>query len=276
MKRTFITFSYGDLNDQLLHRLKFSLDKFSNYELQVYREKDFDIKYNTSDPEFWQSGNGYVFKVLSCLKALEQYDEVVWIDTDCLVTNYIDKIWFESWRLNNFPLLPKYRFSMFGNNSSNIEVPMTIQVEKSLDKVKDIIPFTERIFYSQACFMYFNKSCRSFFEEVLSYLNNFNKEIFPYKIFDHSGGVGDESIINFLFWKYNFTDNLGEIFLCSHYFNYSLENTIKNKNRENFSINLSILPERNNFENILFFHGTKSIELTDYLLDCLLNHRLAK
>lgn len=274
-KRTFITFSHGESNDSLCERLRLGLNEFSNYPLKVYRKDDFSLKVNMNDPELWSSGFGYIFKVLSCIKSLEEYDEVVWIDTDCIATNYIDKIWFEGWRISKFPLLPKYRFSSFGNNTSHLEVPMDIQVSRFLEKeeIKTKIGSTDRKFYSQACFMMFNKSCLEFFNEVLSYFNNdYDKTKFPYRILEH-GSFGDESIINYLFWKNNFTDNLGEIFLCSQYFNYSLESFIKNNNRENFFTSLNIKPERNIFNNVLFLHGTKDVRVADYLLNHLIKWR---
>lgn len=274
MKRAFITFSNGKFNEQLTQRLRTSISHFSNYQLIVYGKEDFNLDYDTNNPQFWKSGFGFIYKVLSCIKSLESYDEVVWIDTDCVVTNYIDKIWFESWRLNGFPLLPKYRFSLFGNNISNYERPMDVQIHQLLESVdvKSLVSHTDRKFYSQACFILFDKSCLQFFQEVLSYFDNYDAVSFPYRTFQH-GAFGDESIINYLFWKYNYTDNLGHIFLCSSFFNFSLTNFIQNKNRENFNQILSVKPEQNVFENILFFHGTKSLDVMDTLLNTMIQFR---
>lgn len=277
MRRTFITFSEGELNSSLVEKLSQSISIFSEYELKVFSKEDFDVKYDTSDPDFWKSGFGYVYKVMSCIKSLEDCDEVVWIDTDCIVTNYIDKIWFEGWRVHRFPLLPRYRFSMFGNNISPIEYPMDKQIEAILSKeeIKLEIPHTDRKFYSQACFIFFNKSCLDFFNEVLSYFDErYNKTQFPYQILGHAA-FGDESIINYLLWKYNYTDNLGEVFLCSYFFDMNLISFIQNKNRENFFNSLSVTPENNVFENILFLHGNKNTVVIDELLKSL-TKRLVK
>jgi len=266
MRRTFITFSEGESNNNLMERLRKSINQFSNYDLKVYSRNDFDLDYDTSDPEFWKSGLGYIYKVLSCIKSLEEYDEVVWIDTDCLVTNYIDKIWFENWRLDKFPLLPKYRFSMFGQNTSKFERVMNISDSNFLKSGKEKVGCYrfDRDFYSQACLMFFNKSCLGFFEEALSYFTNYDKDCFPF---------GDESIMNCLFWKYNYTDSLGEIFLCSQFFSTGLVTFIQNRNRENFKNSIFIEPMENKFENILFLHGSKSIEVVDKLLNYLINNR---
>lgn len=268
MKRSFITFSDGELNDSLVEKLSESISIFSKYSLKVFRKADFDVDYDTSNPEFWKSGFGYIYKVLSCIKSLEYFDEVVWIDTDCIVTNYIDKIWFEGWRLDSFPLLPRYRFSVFGDNITPFEYPMDKQIDSILsqEKVKIQIPHTDRKFYSQACFIFFNKSCLGFFNEVLDYFDErYDTQEFPYQILGHAA-FGDESIINYLLWKYNYTDNLGEIFLCSYFFDMNLISFIMNRNREDFFNSLFVRPENNIFENILFLHGNKNISVIDELL----------
>jgi hypothetical protein len=265
-KRTFITFSEGELNNELVKRLNESITQFSNYDLKIYSKVDFDLDYDTSDPELWKSGLGYIYKVLSCIKSLEEYDEVVWIDTDCLVTNYIDKIWFENWRIDRFPLLPKYRFSMFGQNIVNFEKVMDISDPNFLRLGKEKVGCYryDRNFYSQACFMLFDKTCLNFFRETLSYFTDYNKDFFPF---------GDESIINCIFWKYNYTDSLGEIFLCSQFFSLDLITFIQNKNREKFKNTLFLEPVNNTFDNILFLHGSKSISVVDKLLNYLTNNR---
>lgn len=263
IKRAFITFSDGELNDSLTEVLNKSISNLSTYSLKIYRKEDFDVSYDTSEPNFWLSGLGYVYKVLSCLKAMEEFDEVVWIDTDCVVTNYIDKIWFESWRIDSYPLLPKYRFNLF-NDKNDLEDPFWF-----LKKGKERIGSNngdDRQFYSQACFMFFNKSCKGFFEETLSNFENFEKELFP---------SGDESIINCLFWKYGFNDSLGDIFLCSEFFEYSLIDFISMKERDQF-MKFRHKPLYNTFENILFFHGNKSHIVASKLLDTLLNQRVNK
>ena len=271
VKRAFITFSEGDEYNKICEVLKKSIEIFSEYPLVVYSKKDFNI--DMSSPDFWKDGRNHILKILSCIKSLEDYDEVVWIDSDCIATNYIDKIWFETWRLKKFPLLPKYRFSLFGKNIENVEPPMQDQIRTILQKseVKAQIPHTDRVFYSQACFMLFNKSCLDFFKLTEYYFKSYDPYKFPYRIFEH-GAFGDESIINYLFWKNNYIDNLGEIFTCSHFFDltaFSLCN-----NREQFMNAFTIRPEVNCFENILFVHGTKSVDRISGILNNLISTRI--
>ena len=85
--------------------------------------------------------------------------------------------------------------------------------------------------------MLFNKDCLPFLQESLSYYDNYNGETFPF---------GDETIINCMIWKNKYSDNLGDVFLCSHYFSpHTIEGFIKADNPEDyrrlFDISLSTL-----------------------------------
>ncbi len=270
MKRTYITFSHGENNDALSSILKESLAEFSQYDLRVYRKEDFEEDYGMdSDPGFWSSGKGYVYKVLSCMKALEEYDEIVWIDTDCVATSYIDKIWFESWRIDGYPLLPKSRFYLFGRdlstNSDIVDVGNPFFLRKGKEKM-GVRDTSKRSFYSQACFMLFDHSCKWFFKEALGLFREFDSECFP---------NGDETIINCLFWRYGFADTLGDIFICSHFFGYGSKEIAGISERERL-MDFRYRPSYNAFENIMFYHGTKSTEIARSILSALLNARKNK
>ena len=90
MSRSFITFAVGEQYEKLSEILKESIELNSKYDLILYKPEYFNIEYK---PESWKPGYIFIYKVLSCLKALETYDEIVWLDNDCLVTKNIDKIW---------------------------------------------------------------------------------------------------------------------------------------------------------------------------------------
>lgn len=247
-RRTFITFSHGELNDGLCKKLHESLLTYSEYDLKIYRPSDFDRNYDINNKDFWQSGLGYVYKILSCIESLKIYDEVVWLDTDIIVTNYIDKIWFESFRIESYPLLPRERF----NNIEGENLGGDVWKSNPLLKVG-----TTRQFYSQACCMLFNRNCLEFFYETLNYFDEFDSIRFPF---------GDESIINYLLWHRDLTNNLGNIFLCSYFFHTNLVMYISSINRENFKFSHNYTYKTNNFENILFLHGCKNLNTVEYLL----------
>ncbi len=270
MKRTYITFSHGENNDALSSILKESLAEFSQHGIRIYRKEDFQEDYGIdSDPEFWSSGKGYVYKVLSCLKALEEYDEAVWIDTDCVANSYIDKIWFESWRIAGYPLLPKARFYLFGRDLSTGSAIADVANPNFLKKGKERIGVADtdcRRFYSQACFMLFDHSCKSFFEEVLELFKEYDSECFP---------NGDENMINCLFWKYGFADSLGDAFICSHFFGYGTAEIASIREREKL-MDFRYSPAHNAFENIMFYHGTKIPEIASFILDAIKESRKKK
>lgn len=277
MKRAFITFADDKFND-LSNVLFESINSFSKYELKIYRPSDFKIKY---EPEKWLQGYIYIYKVLSCIDALDEFDEVVWLDSDCIVTYNIDKIWDNE--IDDYPLLPKHRFYNFmvwphqkiDNTDPNFlkEAKERISVSNCFDDL-----------YLQACCLLFNKNCLNFLNEVLSYFNDY-EDIYPY---------GDETIINCIIWKNRYKKNLGDVFLCTHYFSpYIIEEFIKLKSindypklfdissridgidEDNFilkhgvsrAIHNRIGIISNNYETILFLHGSKSYELHNKYLD---------
>jgi len=271
MKR-FITFVAGEQYEKLAEVLKDSIDEFSDYKLIVYKPEDFDIKW---EPENWQPAYVFIYKVLSCLKALEKYDDVVWLDNDCLPTYNIDKVW--DYKVDNYPLLPTERFNNFHiwpSPKPNYNDP------NFLGEAKRRIGVTNNDFsntYLQACCMVFNKKCISFFNEILKYYKDFSSDVYPY---------GDESIINCIMWRDKLTSNLGDVFLCTHYFSpYIVEAALMSKTSEEY-YNLFDISHRiadnedtfilshgwtlarhnriglinNNFESLLFVHGSKSAE----------------
>ena len=271
--RKFITFAVGEQYEKLSEVLKESIKLNSKYDLIIYKTEDFNIKW---EPENWQPSYIFIYKVLSCLKALENYDEIVWLDNDCLVTKNIDKIWER--KIDNYPLLPNERFNNFHIWPS--EKP-NYQDTNFLGDAKRIIGVIDTNFdnsYLQACCMLFNKNCVDFFKEVLHYYQDFNSDVYPY---------GDESIINCMIWRDKLSNNLGDVFLCTQYFSpYIIETALNTKNKEEynnlFDINHRLVDNEdifilthgwslarhnriglinNNFENLLFLHGSKKLHI---------------
>lgn len=270
--RVFITFAAGETYEKLSEVLKESIEAFSQYPIIIYKPEDFDIRW---EPENWQPAYVFIYKVLSCLKALESYDDVVWLDNDCLPTYNIDKVW--NYKVEGYPLLPTERFNNFHIwPSSKPDYHDT----NFLGEAKRRIGVTDTDFnnsYLQACCMAFNKSCIDFFKEILNHYQDFNSDVYPY---------GDESIINCMIWRDKLPNNLGDVFLCTHYFSpYVIEAALKAKTSEEyhnlFDINHRMSENEdtfilvhgwslarhnriglvsNNFENLLFVHGSKSPE----------------
>lgn len=278
--RTFVTFAAGEAYERLSEVLKESINLFSEYDLIIYKLEDFDNKFNI-DLTYQIT----VYKILSCLKALETYDEVVWLDNDCLATNKIDKIWNNV--AINYPLLPTERFNNFHiwpNDKPDY------QDTNFLKLAKERVGVVNNDFnnsYLQSCCMVMNKSCVSFLNEIVSYYNDYDNNVYPY---------GDESIINCMLWRDKLTNNLGDVFICSYYFSpYTIEGTLTANNKEEYFINFDINHRKegidednfilshgwnlsrhnriglinNNFDNLLFIHGSKDFNVHNRYLNTL-------
>jgi len=281
MKRTFVTFAVGEIYEKLSKVLESSIDSFSDYNLIIYTPEDFDIEYKS---ELWDGPRSinFSYKILSCLKALENHDEVVWLDNDCVVTYNIDKIWNN--KIENYPLLPRHRFYNFEkwpHDKVNHRDP------NLLTKAKEKIGIINNDFennYLQACCMFFNKDCKEFLDKVMYYYQDYDISMFPF---------GDETIINLLIWKDKSKLNLGDVSLCSYYFSpYKINEFINLKNADDYpklyDLNHIGFPNNNqqedkyathnrlslinnNFDNIMFFHGSKSDSLHNSFLTNMIN-----
>ncbi len=278
MKRTFVTFAVGEIYEKLSKVLESSINSFSEYKLIIYKPEDFDIEYK---PELWDGPRSinFSYKILSCLKALENYDEVVWLDNDCVVTYNIDKIW--NYKVENYPLLPKHRFYNFEvwpHAKVNHRDPNLLKIAK--EKIGVDSDFDN--IYLQACCMLFNKNCKSFLDEIMYYYKDYDSSIYPF---------GDETIINLLIWKNKYKLNLGDVFLCSYYFSSNKINEFINLkksddypkifDRQSYNNNECVLSCRlglinNNFDNILFLHGSKSESLHNSFLINMINKNKSK
>lgn len=265
MKRAFITFSFGYNNDELSKILLKSINTFSRfYDLKIYTPLDFEDDLDYKNPDFWKSSYCYIYKVLSCLKSLETFDEVVWLDTDIIATHNIDKIWDKFKDLEDYPLLPKERFANF-----NIYDIHQVPEDTENDYFKKIstffgIDYDIKNRYLMACCMIFNRKSTNFFSEVLKNFERYDKEIMLY---------GDESIINGLLWQKQKKNNLGNVFICSQYFNYSLKNYITLEAPEDYCKIFSKKSNDNIFYDVLFFHGQKELKISNFLLNNLIKYK---
>jgi hypothetical protein len=268
MKKTYITFSYGYENDELTKILKKSINEFSEYDLKIYTPADFSFDYEYDNPQFWKSGYGFIMKIHSCLKSLTEFDEVVWLDTDIVATEKIDKIWEYQTELEDYPLLTKSRFANYKNNPTKQDPNLLLSHIKNLCDYFDVKNYdVNELVYLQACAMLFDKKSTTFFETVLEYFSNFDSPRLP---------NGDESIINGLLWKDKKNKNLGNIFLCSYFFHGNLSKVIEINDKESYLglFDLEIL--ENNFDKLLFFHGTKSLGVADKLFSLLVKYKKDK
>ena len=248
MRNIFVTYSYGESYNDLTDVMIESTRKLSNFPIEVYHTKPKETK-----SELEKFVEMCRMKIVSCVDAIEMdlADNYVWIDGDTIVHKNIDKIWFENKRIENYPLLGKYRYKNF-----------TFFEESDFPsrKLCDYLGINQDFYiYRQANLMLFNKGCLPFFNEVLSIMDSgIDPKLMP---------MGDESVMNALFCKYNYTNNLGHINLCSDSFEPAdgLKKFIRMKNREDY-FNIWTIHE-NNYEDILIFHGQKNVDIAKDILN---------
>lgn len=265
--RTYITFADGDIYFKLAEILKESINLCSDYDLIIYKLDDFDKVHTDSLYHIT------IYKILASLKSLETYDEVVWLDTDCLVSKNIDRIWNN--KVDGYPLLPTERFNNFHTWPSSKPDYHDVNFLKLAKERVGVVDTDFNNSYLQSCCMVMNRTCIPFLNDVLTYYNDYDNNAYPY---------GDESIINCMIWRDKLPNNLGDVFLCTHYFSpYIIEAALNCKTSEEY-YNLFDINHRlndiedtfilthgwslarhnriglvnNNFENLLFVHGSKS------------------
>ena len=270
--RIFITFSEGEKFNKLTSILNESIKEFSEYNLKVYRKEDFDIKW---EPENWKPGFIYIYKMLSCQRAIEEgYDEIVWIDNDIVVTENIDKIWSYTDKISKVPLLPKHRLY---NHKISKDIYGTFKeggryLEKTLKKL-NVNHTNFEDFYLHACFILFNRNTIEIFNEVIDLFKSYDysEELYP---------NGDESMLNAIVFRES-SKNLGNIFICSEYFDKNIIEKVINSSKESYpsvfeNIGTQYELIENNFDNLMFFHGSKDPNLHKYYLNMMLNKNLLK
>lgn len=204
MKRCYVTFVEGEVYENIFESLEYSVKAFSEYPLIKYSAKDFEIKW---EPENWPFGYVYMYKILSCLKALDHYDQVVWLDTDIVVTPNIERIWENE--IDGYPLLPNHRFYNFENWP---HTRFDIVSDDYEPRAKAKVGLDHRDFknvYRQACIMLFDRKCRPFFHEVLGYFKDYDGAF---------SSSGDEMMINAIMWRDRQDRSLGNANMCTHHF----------------------------------------------------------
>ncbi len=278
-RRCFVSFYYKNGNElyyELIHLLKISINSFSNYDIIIYNENDFD-EYDIEDRKNLSPEYLYRWKLFSIKKCLETHDEVVWLDSDIIVNHKIDEIWKYFNHVYDFPLLPNNRFSNYINPPTQSGVS---DLRDSMQLKSIIHEFDCETLvgaWKQACTILATKECIAVLDEIIFYTNM---------------GIEDEHLFNLFYNKYNQSFSLDGLFICSYFFgtyilndnmvrwgsdrynefmnNYSIH--IYNINGSLMSVSKPMTLKFNNFENILFWHGTKDLQVANrVLIDVLKN-----
>lgn len=279
-KRCFVTYvsnissnSYTELVDYFMLSIKI----FSEYPLIIYTEdqlSDYVVDLNT------EKDIRYVLKLLAIKKALKEYDEVVWLDVDIVVNHRIDKIWNFFDKVDNIIVAPRYRFHNYHNSpvGSNDNVVLDgswgIYDLNGVQKHFGSNVYIEK--WHQSCCLLANKKCVSFLDEYIRCAIDI---------------YSDETALNLLYKKYNFETFLPSIFICSHFFGHMILHHKLAEYTESEYINFmethtgifyrnetahpyeDMQLKYNDYNDILFWHGSKNIEVVNKLLIDLLKNK---
>lgn len=285
-KRAYFTFHDGKPHYlAMTDKLGISIKAFSNYPLVVYGPDN--IPHNEEFNAVNSVSGAFINKVKACVKALEEYDELVWLDCDIIALNTIDKVWDSFKEIENFPLLPYHH----NHNYKILPWGDWENVTSRTSKEKDFLPelkeylglSVDQVYehYLQSCVFAFNKECIPFFEEVIEVMEaNFNKG-------DNRGVEGnynyefsDEPVFNAIMWKYQYDKTLGNAFVNSIY--YWMKNGpqwegplwefLKVTNKEEYKTwfeqwNYGKTFKENNFDQLLCLHGNKNLEICDVIIN---------
>lgn len=214
------------------------------------------IEFDDTVDSFWD------YKPRICLDAINSFDETDYFfsDIDVLFSRKVD--------FSSMSYATNYPIASFGP----VEFPCIwvshpneccVYTEGELAKFLGVEGRTMR--YVWACFFYFNRNCKNFFQDVISLLENPDLQ-------KKDGSVScflpfrDETAMNVLLWKYGAVENFGFGFLNSH----KLENILYTE--FNHLLNYSFGPQHldcNGYDwqfvhdssKILAYHGIKNIEI---------------
>lgn len=191
----------------VLFTVNFNTDIFKN------NNRVFTVRYDTEkyikDPKFIEEdGNQYIdrsddsiyniltLKPFIILKAFEiGINEGIYLDGDMVARYNVDDLFDNIKKINNYPLVTRGVFSLMGYNGE-------YDIEKYLMEYLNVKNRGDD--YVQTNTIAFNKNCKEFIEEWRNtcdddYIRSNWKKMAPYH---------EETIINVLFWKYNYTKKI--------------------------------------------------------------------
>jgi hypothetical protein len=271
-----------------------SLNKYSDIPVIVY---GFDCKVPFSYPnmiptednqfkinypsKYGKDTSLFYAKHEACLLALDKYnyDNYIWLDGDCVVTQNIDSILNYADLIDQYPLCMRYR------DDSLIHWRMIDGSKKQAghgDEVGDILGVKRNNNFTVATGLFmFNKYSKPFLEEVLI-INKKLIEIDSTKFADDMA-LQEERLVNALFWKYDYKKHL-PITWVSKDVDYDFLSSKSKRINKKFDIMYvygdSPLEFINDQEKILFYHGHKNItdgeDLLKEIKECIDREKMVK
>jgi ADP-heptose:LPS heptosyltransferase len=222
---------------------------------------NINFKNNLNDPHDKNVILSILFKSDIILDSLEnqKLDECIYIDSDILPNNNMNKLFKYFKEIKNYPLIQNGLFNYYINDGRGNPF-----VNNGFDKTKILeypimekfsIPIENRTYYSVTSIIVYNKKCLDFIKEY----DKINKMISKWSVNDikYYFPFLDETTFNILLWKYKYNDRLPILQMNVD----NLENIkefywSKYETEKNIT-NFVKIPDKNNKKNILFFHGLK-------------------
>ena len=261
----------------LIEKLVQSLMEFSKRKIIVYGidcEVPFDypnvIKKTITTPKISEHDNWY-WKQWACIESLNLgFDNYVWLDGDVVVNHNVDSIKKYFKDIENYPIsdihVQEEFFGWYDNGNKSQSFNEQVANEWGVQKQQP---------YMHVCMYVFNSKCQWWFEEIIShYVKVMETNPDDYK---RLYLWNDEGIDNVMRWKYNFKKHLPQSnFDTSSYdgddgmTNETQHHFLKFWNEEgpqNFNriFGYQAIPKDKN--QILYFHGNKNAQMSDFMMD---------
>lgn len=236
------------------------LDKFSNIKLIFFTlDFEYENKYENVIPIYYDlNGKGIpeikFLKAELCKKSLE-YDKdanFCFLDADITPTRNCDSIFNNTGSITNYPLVTRHAYDFVNHFNPEIdkthEINLLNYIDSSIDK--------RTFFYKQTCVVLFNYRCLDIINQWIVLCND--KFIIDNK--NKFAPVHEESILNALFWKYDYNNCLQELhmdvphFIHNNVFDfiYTLRNP---KDQTEFFCDWVKVPSKEGINNVCFLHG---------------------
>ena len=167
--------------------------------------------------------------------------EAIYLDSDILPTGDITPIFKYFKNITNYPLIQEGQFHFIikdGKGSPQVngfheDLVMEYPLMQKLS-----VPFKNRVKYSNAAIMFYNKNCKDFISEY-NFINNECYNL-TYDEIQHFYPFTDETTLNVLLWKYCYNNRIH--FMMSQISNI---NDVINYYGKNYN------------SNMIFFHNVK-------------------
>lgn len=270
--------SLGLFHDNLnfyLYTVNFSYDS-NNENLKVIPyysseiENDMSFVGNKNDTSNKNMFKSVFLKSKVVLNSLEDLnlDHAIYIDSDMIPTGEISSLFKQLDRIKDFPLIQKSIYEYQINYGRGNPFHQGGFDEKNILEYPLMnyhhVPMKNRTHYSVSSVMLYNQSCKQFFREY-DFINQMAYEM-DLETIKYFYPFSDETTINVLLWKYNFTDrlersqmNIDELDNVVEYYNSNYQN----EKEITGYVRIPSVLERNK---ILFFHGAKG-NLSNSILD---------